>query len=283
MKKSFTKLAATFAAAATLAGFVGAAEAATRDFSGQWINTNANTSGITRLAIKVAGKNVTVRAFGKCSPKDCDWGAARGHAYGPNVSSNIAATAKTVSVIYTKGYKQTVLVIDLAAGKKLKVRAMTRFTDGSGRAAYQKFHHFKKVAFQALPFFGKPDLKITRVTWKLGADCRPHKPVITFAVTLKNRGTAATPNITNKALVQALDSRGTGWGNGAIVPPIAPGASKTVLIPVYYLKSNPAYMTSRVHKFRIKADPLKLVAEKNEANNGFRLIPMSFRFVCPGV
>lgn len=282
MKKTFPKIMATLAAAATLAGFVGAADAATRDFKGLWVNANPNTRGITKLAIKVVGKHVTVRAYGKCSPRDCDWGKVKGYAYGPNVSSNIAATARTVSAIYTKGFKQTVLVIDRSGGR-LKVRSMTRFTDGSGRSAYQSFHSFKKVTLGALPFFGKPDLKITRVTWKLGLDCQPHKPVITFAVTLKNKGTRATPNITNKALVQALDARSTGWGNGAVVPPIAPGASRTVTIPVYYLKSNPGYMTSRIHRFRIKADPLKLVNEKNEANNGWRLIPIGFRHICPGV
>ena len=39
---------------------------------GTWINDNKNTKDITKIIISNKGKNVQV--FGKCSPKDCDWG-----------------------------------------------------------------------------------------------------------------------------------------------------------------------------------------------------------------
>lgn len=283
MKKTFPKLMATLAAAATLAGFVSAADAATRDFRGLWVNANSNTSGITRLAIKVSGKHVTVRAFGKCSPHDCDWGAVKAFAYGPNVSSNVAQTARTVSAIYTKGFKQTILVID-RSGKKLRVRSMTRFTDRSARSSYQTFHTFKKAAFRILPVARMPDLKITRVQFKYGLDCRPNKPVGSFAVTLQNVGDRRSLTVNSKALVQVKDARGSGWGNGSVVPALAPGASTTVIIPLYYLKRNPGYMTGRNHhRFAVKADPLGLVDEQDETNNGWQHVRLNFRHVCPGV
>lgn len=39
---------------------------------GTWINDNKNTRGITKVIISNNGKKV--RVYGKCSPKDCDWG-----------------------------------------------------------------------------------------------------------------------------------------------------------------------------------------------------------------
>lgn len=41
------------------------------DISGTWVNTDANTTGITKLIIT---NNKELQAFGKCSPTDCDWG-----------------------------------------------------------------------------------------------------------------------------------------------------------------------------------------------------------------
>ena len=41
------------------------------NISGTWINTDANTAGITKLII--TGNN-KMETFGKCSPTDCEWG-----------------------------------------------------------------------------------------------------------------------------------------------------------------------------------------------------------------
>jgi hypothetical protein len=42
--------------------------------SGNWVNDDSNTLGITKMTITNNGTNVTVHAFSKCSPTDCDWG-----------------------------------------------------------------------------------------------------------------------------------------------------------------------------------------------------------------
>lgn len=39
---------------------------------GLWVNTNKNTRGITKIIISNNGKKI--RVYGKCTPKDCDWG-----------------------------------------------------------------------------------------------------------------------------------------------------------------------------------------------------------------
>jgi hypothetical protein len=41
---------------------------------GVWTNVDANTRGITKIKINVDGADVKSRAWGSCSPSDCDWG-----------------------------------------------------------------------------------------------------------------------------------------------------------------------------------------------------------------
>ena len=63
---------------------------------------------------------------------------------------------------------------------------------------------------------------------------------------------------------------------------LAPGASQTVSIPVYYLMADPGFMVSHApHPFMAIADPLGLVAESNEANNKSGPINMGAPAGCP--
>ena len=105
-------------------------------FVGSFRNVNPSTSGITKMEITRNGANVRVQVWGQCSPTDCDWGIEDGFAYGDNVSSNPVNAARSVSVIYRKSFAVSILVIRPGAGNRLQVENFTRFTDGSGRAAY---------------------------------------------------------------------------------------------------------------------------------------------------
>lgn len=115
-------------------------------------------------------------------------------------------------------------------------------------------------------------------------NCTPDHPVYIFRVTVKNVGTAASPSsasLGNKALVQVMAQDKKGWGNGAFLDTLAPGASQTVDIKVYYLKSEPAFMWTPpnvVHPFLAIADPLKLVNEKDNTKGPIR---MSKPLGCP--
>lgn len=134
----------------------------------------------------------------------------------------------------------------------------------------------------------KPDLVIRSFGLKKWGPCRPRSAVMTFQVTLANVGDAPSPGsaaLGNKALVQVMENNGAGpWGNGALVGPIPPGGSATVLVPVYYLQANPAHMTADApHKFSAVADPLKLVAEKNEFNNRSQPIKTGAPKGCPTI
>jgi hypothetical protein len=119
---------------------------------------------------------------------------------------------------------------------------------------------------------GKPDLVVLRFVLKqYQGPCLPQTPVYIFIATVKNQGTAPSPSsasLGNKALVQAMAQDKAGWGNGAFLNALAPGAMQTVEIPVYYLMSDPAFMVGHApHPFMGIADPLGLVNESDESNN----------------
>jgi hypothetical protein len=92
-------------------------------------------------------------------------------------------------------------------------------------------------------------------------------------VTVKNVGTAASPSsasLGNKALVQVMAQDKAGWGNGAFLNALAPGASQTVDIPVYYLMSEPAFMWTPpnvIHPFFAIADPPTFTYESAPLEN----------------
>lgn len=127
----------------------------------------------------------------------------------------------------------------------------------------------------------KPDLVIRSFGLKQWGKCQPNSMIFTFQVTVANIGTAVSPKITDKALVQAMDQHGNGWGNGVMLNAIPPGGSQTVLIPVYYLKNDPGHITGAApHPFRAIADPLKLVDELREDNNMSGVINVDPRGIC---
>lgn len=52
-----------------------ALEARYGQYSGIWTNNDPDTDGITRLVITNAGPTITVQAFSRCRPQECDWGS----------------------------------------------------------------------------------------------------------------------------------------------------------------------------------------------------------------
>jgi hypothetical protein len=109
---------------------------------GKWKNVDSSTNGITTLEIQVSGNKVTVHAWGKCSPTDCDWGTVDATAYAPDVSSPLPSKAHALSAVFKTNFDETRLIIDTVDGNKLRVESMTHFTDNSGRSNYSAVYHF---------------------------------------------------------------------------------------------------------------------------------------------
>lgn len=127
----------------------------------------------------------------------------------------------------------------------------------------------------------KPDLVIRAFGLKRWGECKAGHPVFTFQITVANIGHATSPAIPGKAMVQAKDQHHVNWGNGAMLGAIPPGGSQTVLVPVYYMEPDPSHMTAAApHPFKAFADPLHLVHESNEYNNGSQVINVDPRGIC---
>jgi hypothetical protein len=112
-------------------------------FAGNWVNTDPNTRGNTKLSIEVNGTNVMLQAWGACSPTDCDWGKVVAYPYTASVSNNQANTSDALSAIFTTGFSQTLMIVK-QSGNQLKAEIFTRFTDGSGRSNYHNTYTFNR-------------------------------------------------------------------------------------------------------------------------------------------
>ncbi|HPD57928.1 MAG TPA: CARDB domain-containing protein [Smithellaceae bacterium] len=128
----------------------------------------------------------------------------------------------------------------------------------------------------------KPDLVIRSFGLSDWGKCEPNNVIFSFQVTIANIGSAASPSLPGKALVQAMDQHGNGWGNGVPLPAIPPGGTHTATIPVYYLKGDPDHITGAApHPFKAIADPLNLVDEQREDNNdSSNIINVDPRGIC---
>jgi hypothetical protein len=99
---------------------------------GTWINCDHETPGLVRLMISTAGNEISIHAFGACSPNPCDWGVVNGIVYAANVATTPAVA---FTALYTFAFKQTTVVGHLMNGA-LMVETFDHFTDNSGRADY---------------------------------------------------------------------------------------------------------------------------------------------------
>lgn len=110
------------------------------DLVGLWKNVDPNTYGIVKIKIRTRLGSLTIRPYGNCTPKLCDWGEHYARSYATNVKSN-QAISFTISI--NQGFCETILTGKLQ-GDKLIVDVFTVFTDYSYRYAYSSTYTFQK-------------------------------------------------------------------------------------------------------------------------------------------
>ena len=113
---------------------------------------------------------------------------------------------------------------------------------------------------------GVPDLVITQFGLSSWGKCAPKEVLFNLSMTVKNQGSASWTGSSN---VFARDLKYPGWFTSVVLAPIAPGASRTVNVPVFYYPNNPAIMTTGApHPFQATVnDAPHLPTESNYANN----------------
>lgn len=123
-------------------GSISPALAAPRDFAGTWVNTNSNTRGITKLVIRRVGTNkLSIRVYGSCSPRDCDWGRTKLITYGSSVQDT---NHRSATASYNKSFANTFLTINLRSNDRLGLQSFTQFKDNSNRQNYTSRYSFRK-------------------------------------------------------------------------------------------------------------------------------------------
>ena len=95
---------------------------------GNWKNVDANTRGITRIRVVVDGETVKVRAFGSCTPTDCDWGWTNGMPLTDAVG-DAPTSAKRVMAKWDQGFAKRTMIIN-RDGDKLIAQMTTMYSDG---------------------------------------------------------------------------------------------------------------------------------------------------------
>jgi len=91
-------------------------------FVGDWTNKDFNTRDITRVQIRLDGSRIIAHVWGRCQPKECDWGDATAPAKG-----------QTLSLTWNQGFATKTQDLTLLADGSLQVVGHRHFTDNSGR------------------------------------------------------------------------------------------------------------------------------------------------------
>lgn len=135
-------------------------------FSGKWVNTDPNTSGITTVSIQINSADVMVQAWGKCHPQDCDWGKVKARAYGKSVTDDVKKNTEAIVAEFNTSGIHSILMIRMN-GSSLSVQFFTNFTDN--RAPYTGVYSFKKASDEDCIAFDyqKAEAKKVGDRWKI--------------------------------------------------------------------------------------------------------------------
>jgi hypothetical protein len=108
---------------------------------GTWINTNAETIGITKAVVTQLNGELRLRVYGAGEPDPYDWGEVSLKAvFADSIPSGraISFTAE-----YDFGFLQTELQTNLSKGL-LIITSLNRFKDGSARSDYFSREYYYK-------------------------------------------------------------------------------------------------------------------------------------------
>ncbi|MEM8806321.1 MAG: hypothetical protein AAGF01_09880 [Cyanobacteria bacterium P01_G01_bin.38] len=89
---------------------------------GTWVNVDAATRGMTRLKIiKTSDQKITLQGFGKCHPRDCDWGV-----------TSATLQRGRLGALYDVGWKKTNIIVT-QANDQLIADVFSDYSEEDGR------------------------------------------------------------------------------------------------------------------------------------------------------
>jgi len=122
-----------------------------RDFAGRWINQDADTGGITRINIRVNNGDATLRAWGSCSPRDCDWGRVTAQPYSTSVSDSPRQRTKALVASFRTTSGERWVITEKAGNSRIRAQVFTRFAAGSSRNNYTRTYTFRRASGSSPP------------------------------------------------------------------------------------------------------------------------------------
>ncbi len=105
-------------------------------YVGEWRNVDPFTKSLTRLQIRGGYTTLTVHAWAKCPPVECDWGES---------TVPLAPLERGLYIVWDHHYAFHKQDIKLQDDGRLKVSLTTQFKDQSGRRDIEIISYFRKV------------------------------------------------------------------------------------------------------------------------------------------
>lgn len=127
---------------------------------GYWENETLDTSGITRLRIRLEADTLFIHMWGRCHPTDCVWGET--------TTAGTDAGDGVLSLTWKHWWKTETQQLSILADGRLQVSGHAHYTDNSGRVDRDYVEYYvAKVEDPNLPegFYSQPSI-----------DCTSNKP-----------------------------------------------------------------------------------------------------------
>jgi hypothetical protein len=102
-------------------------------FVGKWTNKDFETPGVTRIEIRLDDSGVVVHMWGRCHPKECDWG-----------ETTAIPKDRVLSLKWDQKFCAKTQQLKLVSDKSLQLTTHCHFTDNSGRRDYDSREVFAK-------------------------------------------------------------------------------------------------------------------------------------------
>lgn len=117
------------------------------DYNGKWRNIDEQTKGVTEVLIKATDANsLSIQVWGKCHPKNCNWGTNKSVAFAPSVSSSLRETTSAILSIYSFSHSlKTIVIKPLVYNKKISIEVFTEFPASDTRTDYYSIYYLERI------------------------------------------------------------------------------------------------------------------------------------------
>ncbi|NNE67779.1 MAG: hypothetical protein HKN33_14550 [Pyrinomonadaceae bacterium] len=160
------------------------------NFVGTWQNTNSQTRGVTKIAVTRNGNNAFLRAWGQCTPNDCDWGRRTATKYASGPTRNEVNNTIALSASFSSSGIGRFVIVRLTGGSTMEADVFTTYPPGDNRSNSFNKYRFRKstvatvlgAPVQIAPRNGQ---RLTNFPRRVRLDWRPVSGAIAYRVEIE--------------------------------------------------------------------------------------------------